>query len=327
MKKAENDMKKAVIRGAVGSGCAFGSDTAVGSDGAIGSVRMYTGTRDGGFILSPSDERDYPICMAYEDGKDTELPQSFVTEFQPPYEKQLCGNCVAQALANVMECAYHALFGVHEDFSVGFIYGNRDEGEYSGEGMTGYLACGHLTKDGDVKACVFENPGSAPSIISKVNEFKAECPEWRSYAYIPPMYIRTKDKTAVKKFILKYGIPVMAVCRMSDISHGSGYHAMALYGWDGETAIMQNSWGERSSLRTVELEFDKIIEFWLMVPFMPMVFDDVGEECFAYSAVLKCAEFGFMMGYPDGSFRPEAEITRAEFAAAIYRYMKKERKI
>ena len=72
-----------------------------------------------------------------------------------------------------MEVFYYNQCGVHENFSVGFIYGNRDEKESHTEGMTGYQACGHLVKDGDVKSAVFDNPGSAPSIVEKVNEFKA----------------------------------------------------------------------------------------------------------------------------------------------------------
>ena len=48
-----------------------------------------------GAILSPADERDYPICMAYED-KEIVIPESYTTSFQPPYAKQVSGNCVAQ---------------------------------------------------------------------------------------------------------------------------------------------------------------------------------------------------------------------------------------
>jgi hypothetical protein len=57
------------------------------------------------------------------------------------------------------------------------------------------------------------------------------------------------------------------VTDVADFSFGSGLHAMALYGWDGDTAIMQNSWGENHNRKIVELPFDKIKEFWLILPF------------------------------------------------------------
>lgn len=276
----------------------------------------------GGFILSSVDERDYPICMAYEDGGGVVVPETFRTSFQPPCEKQLCGNCVAQTIANVLEVFYHNAVGVHEDFSVGFVYGNRDDGEYSGEGMTGYLACGHLVRDGDVKSAVFDNPGSAPSIIGAVTRFKEQNPSWREKAYVPSLYVRTESVGEVKKFIMKYDAPAMAVCKISDFSHGKGYHAMALYGWDGDVAIMQNSWGERSNLRTVELEFDKIIEFWLIMPYVIGGFRDTDVCDPMYGYIAKAVERRLLLGYPDGTFRGEAKLTRAEFSAIVYRYIK-----
>jgi hypothetical protein len=49
-----------------------------------------------GFVYTEKDPKDYPICMAYEDSEETEIPQSFRTSFQPPYANQKAtGNCVA----------------------------------------------------------------------------------------------------------------------------------------------------------------------------------------------------------------------------------------
>lgn len=280
-----------------------------------------------GFIYTPEDERDYPICMAYDEREAVELPKNYKTSFQPPYEKQVAGNCVAQSLANIMEVIWHKQTGAHEDFSIGFIYGNRNDDESKKEGMTGYLACGHLVKDGDIKAELFENPGSAPSIITAVNKFKAEHPEWKSKSYIPSAYIRTKKAKEAKKFILKYDIPVMAVCDIGDFYYGSGMHAMALYGWQGDTAIMQNSWGENHKFKIVEMPFEDIKEYWLIVPYNIIQFTDVPETFWGYENIRKCGMKGVMTGYVDGTFKPNENMTRAEFCTAIYRYMKGENKI
>jgi hypothetical protein len=188
--------------------------------------------------------------------------------------------------------------------------------------MTGYGACSVLCEDGDVKRSAFENPGEVPSLIKKVMEFKEQNPNWKDDAYVPKSYIRTKTTEEVKKFILKYNIPVMAIVRARKFSTYIGYHAMALYGWDGDIAIMQNSWGEDNPHKIVELDFDDIEEFWMITPFSVMNFTDLDETHWAYRHIAKCVEKELLLGYPDGSFRPEKEMTRAEISAIIYRMLK-----
>lgn len=278
-----------------------------------------------GFIYAPEDERDYPICMAYDDADDIEIPDKFTTSFQPPYAKQVSGNCVAQSIANIMEVMYYNVMDKHEDFSVGFVYGNRNANEHQGEGMTGYLACNHLVKDGNVKSSVFDNIGEAPSIIKKVNEFKEQFPFWKDLAYIPTAYIRTKNAEQVKKFILKYNIPVMAIVKTKHFWWSGGLHAMALYGWDRDTAIMQNSWGEKKK-PIVEVDFKNIEEFWLITPFEIEKFIDLDQTHWAFESIVKCIENRIIQGYPDNTFRPEKQMTRAEAVAVIYRMLKEREK-
>lgn len=283
---------------------------------------------NGGFIYEPEHEEDYPICMAYDDAEDIEIPEQFKTSYQPPYEDQgSTGNCVAQTIANIMEVMYHKMIGEHDNFSIGFVYGNRKSGQSKSSGMTGYTACGNLCTDGDVKASVFECDYEVPDVIEKVKEFMEKHPEWKEEAYIPKNYIRTKSKKEVKKFILKYDIPVMAVVSVNKFWWGGGYHAMALYGWDGDVAIMQNSWGEDSKAKTVELDFDDIEEFWLITPYSLMNFTDVPEGHWAYGDIAKAVEKEILLGYPDGTFRPSNDLTRAEVAAIIYRLLKESGKI
>lgn len=284
---------------------------------------------EGGFIYMPEDERDYPICMAYDDDESIEIPKKYKTSFQPPYENQgSTGNCVAQTLSNILEVMYHKLYRKHENFSIGFIYGNRKKGQSKSSGMTGYTACGNLCEDGDIKASEFEYKYEVPDVIEKVEEYKKSNPDWKDAAYIPVNYIRTVNEKEVKKFILKYDIPVMAVVKVSKFWFGEGYHAMALYGWDGDKAIMQNSWGEDSGAKIVELDFDDIKEFWLITPFELFTgFNDFEYTHWAFDEVVQCLEKGVMLGYPDGSFRPDNNITRAEAAAIIYRLLKESGKI
>lgn len=278
----------------------------------------------GGYIQTEKDFKDYGICMAYEDSDIIILPDSYETSFQPPYEKQFCGNCVAQTLANIMEVIYFNKMKRHEDFSVGFIYGNRSLNEYQGEGMTGYMACDHLVTDGDIKSAFFDNPGSAPSIITKVKEFKEANPNWKSNSYVPFCYIRTKDFEKVKKFIYKYDIPVMGISEVNKFYYGDGYHAMAIYGWKNtDTAIMQNSWGENSLQKIVEIKAKDMEDFWIIMPYQLANFKDLSSNHWAYDSIMVCAEDKILLGYPDNNFKPENNMTRAEFAAMVYRYLHK----
>jgi hypothetical protein len=273
-----------------------------------------------GAILSPIDERDYPICMAYED-KPMDIPESFTTSFQPPYAKQISGNCVAQTIANIMEVMYYNMMGKHEDFSVGFVYGNRTQYEHDGEGMTGRMACNHLVEDGNVKSAVFDNDCEAPGIIRAVNKFKEQFPNWKEFTYVPVRYVRTKKADEVKKFIMRYNVPVLAIVDTEHFYWSVGLHAMALYGWDGDTAIMQNSWGEKNN-PIVKVAFKDIEEFWLIVPFEIANFTDLSSEHWAYDSIIKCVDEKLLMGYPDNTFAPDQGLTRAEMAVLIYRMMK-----
>ena len=51
------------------------------------------------------------------------------------------------------------------------------------------------------------------------------------------------------------------------------------------------------------------------------VFTDVDEGEWYYNAVVSLAERGVLNGYEDGSFRPDAQITRAELAAILSQFL------
>ena len=51
----------------------------------------------------------------------------------------------------------------------------------------------------------------------------------------------------------------------------------------------------------------------------PNYFTDVTANSWAANAIAVCAKLGWINGYPDGSFRPDATITRAEMMAMINR--------
>ena len=47
------------------------------------------------------------------------------------------------------------------------------------------------------------------------------------------------------------------------------------------------------------------------------IFSDVNEDDWFYSAVVDSTQYGWINGYPDGTFRPEATISRAEVTVIV----------
>lgn len=284
-----------------------------------------------GYIYEKPKDKDYKIMMAV-DGPTTipdEYKDNFMLPYQPPVQKQLCGNCVAQSLANILEVMYYNYNNNSIDsdgktnyFSIGFIYGNRGPRESHSEGMTGYQACDHLVEDGDVKSEIFDNPGSAPSIVTKVNEFKEEMPNWKDYSFIPPMYIRTESIHEIKWFILKYRIPVMGIVHMTGIG-GTYLHAMPLYGWKDENiGIFQNSWGPNNRpVVEIDLKSKTFEDAWMILPFNDFRFKDLDESHWAYKNIINLVTDKIMCGYEDDTIKPDNNMTRAEFCSLIYRYL------
>ena len=47
-------------------------------------------------------------------------------------------------------------------------------------------------------------------------------------------------------------------------------------------------------------------------------YTDVAEDAGEYTAVSTLSSLGILTGYEDGSFKPDGDITRAEFAAVVH---------
>ncbi|MDD4318739.1 MAG: S-layer homology domain-containing protein [Candidatus Peribacteraceae bacterium] len=55
-----------------------------------------------------------------------------------------------------------------------------------------------------------------------------------------------------------------------------------------------------------------------------LAFPDVEEGKYGYTAIMNLAALGIIRGYPDGTYRPAAPVTRAEFAALLVRSLGKD---
>ena len=51
------------------------------------------------------------------------------------------------------------------------------------------------------------------------------------------------------------------------------------------------------------------------------VFTDVSEGMWFYPYVTSCVRYGWISGYPDGTFRPDSSITRSEVTTIVNRML------
>lgn len=293
-------------------------------------------------LLSPPDDRDYPVCSVLELSADVDIPADF-SVWQPPVENQgSTGNCVAQAVTNIMECIAHKYGEDHRDYSVGFVYGapenSADYGMYPRE------ACSILLKRGDLLRsefeCTEENPKCKERWNSEVTPTLQEVAETRKVL----AYIRIRTKEELQAFMLKYNLPVLIAGPTSAYyKYGTGRHATVCYGWISEETfkkdpskyndeleykqvyedlLFTNSWGTnyhhggRGACKFEDLE-----EIWGIVPVDKIKLTDI-ENCWAKKDIEYLIDLGIIKGYQDNTFKPDQPITRSEMASLIARVIR-----
>lgn len=292
--------------------------------------------------LSPYDERDYTVGSVMEVSTDLKIPSDF-TVWQPPVENQgSTGNCVAQSVANIMECIEHKYGGDHKDYSVGFIYGSPSN--CADWGMFPRDACHIVTHDGELLRsefeCTMENPACKNYWYSSITpELKEKAKTRQALAYV---HISTKEE--MQAFMLKYNLPVMIVAQSSAFyPSASGRHATVCYGWISEETynnnvheycdmvewgvgyqdiLFTNSWGVYYHNKgRGACKFNDIEEIWGIVPVDKIKLTDI-ENCWAKEDIQYLVDNGLVNGYEDNTFRPDEKITRAEMAALLARALR-----
>lgn len=278
--------------------------------------------KQGSVLFSPPDARDYTIGACMEVAG-TEIPDEYAV-WQPPVENQgSVGNCVAQALANIMECIEHQQGKEHEDYSVGYIYGST-----AGYGMYPRSACDTLMKDGDVYRAIWECLEENPACH---NKRQAAVSKLSGIAKRPLAYIRLHTKEEVQRFMLKYELPVLIAGDVRYLGNplGDGNHAVVCFGWvdpkkDGFTSWRgqdmryQNSWGTGGAYGNGQnvVRFDEIQESWGIVPMAKKELTDIKGH-WAEKYITELQDAGLVDGYEDNTFKPENYIARGENAKLI----------
>lgn len=164
----------------------------------------------------------------------------------------ISGNCVAHALASA--CAfgeYKAGFNYHHDFSRGFIYANRRDTDYQGEGMIMREALKQLNHEGDCLYPTFPWNEDYPDVKKRLQEM-GKVPYKEASQYAISSYFRCYSEREIKEAIMKFGAVVVSITTYESFSKdcpvpkpeekSTGGHAMCCYGWDKTGWWVRNSW-------------------------------------------------------------------------------------
>lgn len=247
-----------------------------------------------GALPSPRDDRDYKIAAFMPIG--SSFPEEFILENKPDiYDQGSTSMCVAFSLSEVKEAQELKERNVRVRYSPGFIYANRKDYDYKGEGMFLREALKNLSVDGVVPFKDFDVLGDYPkcrkAFKDKYGVITKEASDQKILSYLS---INTVDEVKTALMTLQSPIAACIAIYNSFYRLGSdgvapdikpyenieGYHAVILVGWKvingREYFTMQNSWGTGFGNKgTVYLPVDykAITEKWSITDFIPGITD------------------------------------------------------
>lgn len=203
-----------------------------------------------GAIFSGVDVRDYKgVCCA----NTQEFPKEFELSMPDVKNQGNVGSCVAHALSTVVEYYNKHQHNMTDKMSTGYIYGNRRNSIYKGEGMIMRDALKNVCSGGDVLNSKFPLNIEVPAAIEEF-EKNVENLQPAAYPYRFSEYARLYNNDDIKAALLA-GCPVVfaipwykkATVVDSKLTFNSeernGSHCMVIYGWNEEGFKFQNSWG------------------------------------------------------------------------------------
>lgn len=203
-----------------------------------------------GCAPSPEDSRDYTIDTIGLTPK--EIPEEYIRKGMKVTCQGTVSSCVAHAISTAMGYGEIAKGRTNtHDFSRGFIYANRGEQDYQGEGMYIREALKRLNHYGDCEYEDFPWNKKYPKVKAKLEAGKENYLK-KAESFKILNYFRCYTDEEVKQALLNQGAVVLsapiystfaAECPLpSDKDKYKGGHAMCLVGWDKTGWIIQNSW-------------------------------------------------------------------------------------
>lgn len=182
-----------------------------------------------------------------------ELPDEFELAKCKAKDQGVVGSCVAHSLASCVEYFNKRESKTYEKMSTGFIYGNRRNTIYKGEGMSVSKALDALRHYGTTKAADWDINVEVPQAI---DEFEKVYEEYAPLAYQNRItkYFKLRDVNSIKATLYQGNPVVISItCRedtrikdgvwiINEKSKSCGGHCMYIYGWCKKGWKVANSW-------------------------------------------------------------------------------------
>lgn len=204
----------------------------------------------GGCLPSPPDERDF-ACRSMPFFQ-MEIPETYLPKkYMKVLNQGSIGSCVAHACATAMGYGEMRAGLAPNDYSRGYIYGNRRPLDWQGEGMYIRQALKQLNHCGTCLYKDFPYNEMYPKVKERIEKDKEALAE-KAAPYSIISYFRCYSEEEIKMTLINQGSIVMAIdvydsfagdCPLpqkDEKNHGG--HALCIVGWDETGWIVQNSW-------------------------------------------------------------------------------------
>ena len=203
---------------------------------------------------SPDDDRDFLACTTKKVKK---FPSQYISKRTEILDQGIYSSCVAHACASALAQGDEILCGKHNEYSRGYIYGNRRDTDTQEEGMIIRQALKQLNHCGDVLYEDFPYNKRYPRVKRLIEKDKENLAA-KALPYAIKEYFRCYGEDEIKDTIMQYGSVIICVpiynnfgrdLSMPDTTNKKtkvkGFHAMIVIGWNKEGKwIVQNSWGK-----------------------------------------------------------------------------------
>lgn len=206
-------------------------------------------------IPSPPDERDYhitkliPMAIAF--------PEEYLMQYDHPIKDQgVIGSCVAHSATYCREIVEEKQRGNYTRLSPGFIYADRVDGDYTGEGMYPRMALKHLRNRGVCEYSLFPENDTFPIVNALLKQrWNTVIPNAVQYKISAYTYLRTVEEIKTALIALgpvTFAIPIYDSFYTVSVDNPivpmpagevQGYHEMTIVGWTKGGWVVLNSWG------------------------------------------------------------------------------------
>lgn len=253
--------------------------------------------------------------------KDEELPKEYKVAFLPNVLDQgYVNSCVAHGVAGALSANHLRNTGELIDLSVLLIYGLW-RGDMTGEGMFVESTLDNGREIGTSPRSFAPENLEVPEAIEKAKDYAERFPY--SMAFKVGSFYKMRGNanfvSDVKKALYQYNLPLVTV------KEGTPRHCELIVGWDEDSFILQNSYGESygdGGYHKIPITTKSLDETYLVLAEkVKLPFSDT-EGHWAEKYIRNVYFAGIADGYPDGTFKPDNFMTRAEVSKLADEIMK-----